>query len=607
MDRKGILGIVLSVFALLAFEFFYYIPATQKAQREAAEAAAAAALAAPAVPVEQAPATPAPAVASGASPEAPAVPAAPIAAPAQIDTLANSAVEYSFTNLGGGISKAKLIRHTSESQNVTLNLFGTLPIGAISEVAGEGIGTPFTAAPNAAAGEIKYERTDARGLQLTKNFILPKLAGADEKTLLREEYLLRLDVTFANRGTQPLQIPAYFVYSGSSAPIHQRDQPIYTGFNYYKDGSNKLIDVNWFGGGNFLSRRQASATYTDSTPLIRWAGVTSQYFTSLVTALVDEKASSDVLAKHQGSQVWARRFVIQDEAWKAAGFSTEGKTAAERFGIDGALGMPGFTLQPGETFAQSFNVYTGPREYGRLKALGQREDEIMNFGVASPVSKVLLTSMNWLRSKLGNYAWAIVVLTLCIKSLMWPLQNKATQSMKRMQLLQPKMTELREKYKDDPTRMNTELMKLYKDYKINPLSGCLPMLIQIPIFLGFYSMLGVAVELRNSSFLWVHDLSQPDTVAHILNFPINVLPLCMAVTMFIQMAIQPKTGDPAQQKIFMFMPLIFVYFCYNFASALALYWTVQNLFSIVQLYMTRNQSAPVLVKATPPPKKKTRS
>jgi YidC/Oxa1 family membrane protein insertase len=156
--------------------------------------------------------------------------------------------------------------------------------------------------------------------------------------------------------------------------------------------------------------------------------------------------------------------------------------------------------------------------------------------------------------------------------------------------------------------MNTELMKLYKDYKINPLSGCLPMLIQIPIFLGFYSMLGVAVELRNSSFLWVHDLSQPDTVAHIFNFPINVLPLCMAVTMFIQMAIQPKTGDPAQQKIFMFMPLIFVYFCYNFASALALYWTVQNLFSIVQLYMTRNQAAPVLVKATPPPsRKKTRS
>lgn len=122
------------------------------------------------------------------------------------------------------------------------------------------------------------------------------------------------------------------------------------------------------------------------------------------------------------------------------------------------------------------------------------------------------------------------------------------------------------------------------------------MLVQIPIFFGFYNMLGKAVELRNSSFLWVQDLSQPDTVARLLNFPINVLPLIMAVTMFVQMAIQPKSGDPAQQRIFMFMPLIFIFFCYNFASALALYWTVQNLFSIVQLLATKNQETPKLEK-----------
>jgi YidC/Oxa1 family membrane protein insertase len=190
---------------------------------------------------------------------------------------------------------------------------------------------------------------------------------------------------------------------------------------------------------------------------------------------------------------------------------------------------------------------------------------------------------------------------------MWPLQNKATNSMKRMQALQPKMNELREKYKDDPTKMNTELMRLYKEYGINPVGGCLPMLVQIPIFFGFYNMLGKAVELRNARFLWVHDLSQPDTVARILSIPINPLPLLMAVTMFWQMAISPKSGDPVQQRVFMFVPLIFIFFCYNFASALALYWTVQNLFSIVQLYATRNQAAPTLEKVAAPAKQKPRA
>ena len=166
------------------------------------------------------------------------------------------------------------------------------------------------------------------------------------------------------------------------------------------------------------------------------------------------------------------------------------------------------------------------------------------------------------------------------------------------------MNEVREKYKDDPARMNQELMKLYKDYHINPFSGCLPMFVQIPVFFGFYSMLGTAIELRGSKFLWVRDLSLPDTVFHFGTIPVNILPLCMAVTMLCQMQLTPKSGDQTQQKVFMFIPLIFVFFCYNFASALALYWTVQNLFSIVQLYVTRNRTAPALQKVSSPRKKR---
>ena len=166
--------------------------------------------------------------------------------------------------------------------------------------------------------------------------------------------------------------------------------------------------------------------------------------------------------------------------------------------------------------------------------------------------------------------------------------------------------ELREKFKDDPTKMNAEVMKLYKDYGVNPVSGCLPMMIQIPIFFGLFTMLRQAVELRNASFLWVRVLSQPDTIAHLpgLGWPINILPLIMAGTSFWMTHVTPKSGDATQQRVMMFMPLIFVVFCYNFAAALALYYTTQNLFTILQLYQNRSQPLPKLEKVNQPAKRK---
>lgn len=583
MDRKGILGLVLAIAGLVSWQI-YYGKQMQKAQRAQAEAAAAAAAAQPAA-AESAPAAPT-------ANAAPASPAAPAAAHAEEERakLATSTAEYEFTNFGGGLARVRLLNHNAEAdEKVQLNEFGAIAIGATSEIAGEGTREPFKVQVDPASQSVVFERTDARQLQTTKRFTVPKLEGLEGKERLRQEYASRLELTFTNRGTQSLQIPAYFVHTGSAGPIHARDLPIYTGFNFFH-GSNKFIDVNWFNpGGMLFWSRPERPVFTESSADIRWAGVTNQYFTTLVTPDVDEASSKETQTAQRGTSTWARRFTVPDDVWQKSGHSLEGQSGV-RYAVDGALGMPGFTLEPGKSRTQAFQIYTGPREYRRLDALGNYEAEIMNFGMFGIVSKTLLNTMNTLRAWLGNYAIAIVVLTLLIKSLLWPLQNKATVSMKRMQALQPKMNELREKYKDDPTRMNTELMRLYKEHNINPMSGCLPMLVQIPIFFGFYNMLGKAVELRNSKFLWVHDLSQPDTVAHLFGFPVNVLPLCMAVTMFWQMAIQPKSGDPVQQRVFMFMPLIFIFFCYNFASALALYWTVQNLFSIVQLYATRNRA-----------------
>jgi YidC/Oxa1 family membrane protein insertase len=586
MDRIGKFAVALAIVTLFAWTYF-----NQKDMEKAAAARKAAAVAEEQKKAAEAPAVPA-ATTATAVPDAPAQ-SAPPAVEEKQETLANPAMELTFSNLGGGIARAVLLKHTAEQgKNVIINEFGTIPIGAVSELPGDTAVAPFSITRDALAGAITFQRTDARQVELTKRFATAQ-AGEDE-------FSLHLDVTFTNKGTQPITLPGYFVYTGAAAPVHQKDLPIYTGL---KAAKGKFVDVNWFSAGGIPGfGHPERPVYTENRTDLAWLGVTNQYFTTLISP--QSKDPAGATTAHHGSSVWAKRFDISDSAWKESGRSAEGAVAnSVRHGIQAALGMPGFTLAPGESATQNFLLYTGPREYSRLKKLGDSEEEVMDFGMFGFVSKTLLNGLNWLHARFNSYAAAIIVLTLIIKSLLWPMQNKATQSMKRMQLLTPKQTEIREKYKDDPTRMNMEIMKLYKDYGANPLSGCLPMLIQIPIFFGFYNMLGKAVELRNSHFLWVNDLSQPDTVAHLAGVPINILPLIMAGTMFWQMSISPKSGDPMQQRMFMFMPLIFVFFCYNYASALALYWAVQNLFSVAQLYATRNQAPPQLVKVSASKKK----
>ena len=175
-----------------------------------------------------------------------------------------------------------------------------------------------------------------------------------------------------------------------------------------------------------------------------------------------------------------------------------------------------------------------------------------------------------------------------------------------MAKIQGPMSELKEKHKDNPQKMQQETIKLFREHRINPVAGCLPILIQMPIFLGLFYMLRTASELRHEPFLWVSDLSQPDTVFELAGLPINILPLIMGVTMFLQMHMMPvsPTADPVQQKVFKFMPLIFLVFLYNFSSGLVLYWTVQNLLTILQQRITNAMPdepspAPAAAAATP--------
>jgi len=182
-----------------------------------------------------------------------------------------------------------------------------------------------------------------------------------------------------------------------------------------------------------------------------------------------------------------------------------------------------------------------------------------------------------------NWGTAIVCTTLTLKIIFLPLTIAASRSAKRMQKIQPQLKALNEKYKDNPQKKNTATMELFKEHKVNPMGGCLPLLITFPFFIGFFSMLQSTAELRFAPFLWATDLSMPDTVGHIFGIPINVLPILLGITSFMQMRMIPQpTMDNAQAKMMMFTPIIFLVICYSYSCALSLYSTTNGIFTIIQ-------------------------
>jgi YidC/Oxa1 family membrane protein insertase len=208
----------------------------------------------------------------------------------------------------------------------------------------------------------------------------------------------------------------------------------------------------------------------------------------------------------------------------------------------------------------------------------------MQFGFFKFFSELLLRIMTWVDGWVHNWGFAIILTTLAIKTLFLPFSFAMARSARRMQKIQPLLQALREKYKGNPQKLNEGQLALFKEHKVNPLGGCLPMFIQLPFFFGFFAMLRSASELRLAPFLWVHDLSAPDTIAHLGGFSINILPLLMGATMMSQMFLvpQPATMDKTQATMMRFMPLMYVVFCYNYSCALSLYSTINSLFTIGQ-------------------------
>jgi len=255
--------------------------------------------------------------------------------------------------------------------------------------------------------------------------------------------------------------------------------------------------------------------------------------------------------------------------------------------------LPEANVNPGTMKTFEYQLFFGPKSMAVLKTVGHGLEKAVNFGMFDFIAKPCLWLMNVLYKAIPNYGVAIIILTVLIKIVLWPLGTKSYKSMNEMKRLQPLMAELREKYKDDKKKMNEEIMGLYKLYKINPMGGCLPMVMQIPVFFALYRMLYEAIELRHAPFLgWINDLSAPDRLFHFgFSIPfmqppygIPVLTIVMGATMFLQQKMSPAPGDPNQAKMMMLMPLFFTVIFINFSSGLVLYWLVNNILSVSQQY-----------------------
>ncbi len=497
----------------------------------------------------------------------------------ELVVLANDLVEFTLTNVGGGIKYAEFKDEFdvgSKTVRVRANRFGNGPVGTIASDGGTLQNVPYTykADESTEGRKVVYIAKLPSGLIFKKTYTL----NLEDKP--GAPYLIDLDVQVENTAETALDLADWSLFMGEAAPLYQKEWPQQTGFFHREGGTVHFTDGGKFKGGWFSSPQ--AMINSAQGDVIEFAGVTNQFF---ATVLRPEQP--------QGTTLWAKS---EQVSLPADGSAVTSVRAGLRF--------PGGEIQPAEMKSYSYQIFIGPKHNILLRKMenhwGEGWGDVMQYGwfwfVSRPLNWLLNTYHNLLDSVASKWSWglAIILLTITVRIFIWPLHAKSTHTMKRMAKLKPEMDKLKEKYPDDPNKLNTEMMGLYRKFGINPLGGCLPMFLQIPIFFGFYRMLQYAVELRGQGFLWVNDLSQPDTMAHVAGIPINLLPVVMAATSFLQIKMTPMTGDKLQQRIILFMPLIFFFFCYNFASALALYWTTQNIFSIGQTWLMSKVPEPEL-------------
>jgi len=539
--------------------------------------------------------------------------------PEQTEVLENEFVKFTFTNRGGGVKKVEMKKFPAEMyvvaagsgddlsgswQKVDMVMDrGRLPLLSFEPRIEEKVGGAPDS-PRPYAKSTIYETLEKSGTNVVATVAFG--SWRVQKTFsLASDYQLNAEIVVSNTATNTLNEAEFYLLSGTAnEPL---DPSMLMGLNFgsmWFDGDeNYKVDQGYFdnyrAGCQLFGRRSDGPlnNYQNGQSNVKWLGAFSRFF---VQAVIPQEPGHS-LNIHE-----FRLDSLSDKEANAAGVKVKNNQMA----WETALKVKVPPLPSGGEHKFQYTLYTGPKEYDRLKEIGvvnggNQFHRMMDFGKwFGWMAEGLLRLMKWMEPSLGflesikisSWALAIICITLAIKLIFWPITARSTRAMKKMAAvnakMMPEITKIREKYKGDYQKMNTKMMEIYQKYGVNPLSqvgGCLPMLIQIPVFFGFFTMLRSAVELRGAEFLWASDLSSPDTVATLAGFPINIMPLLMTGTMFLQMRLQPPSPgmDPTQQAMMKYMPLMFVVFFYKASSGLCLYWTVQNVLTIIQTKMTK--------------------
>src|ERR1700722_2625484 len=490
--------------------------------------------------------------------------------PEQLLMLTNDNARYTFTSRGGGLKDVQLLHYpetiaTRRNKKRDTGELATLNDGPVTpgfamvgDEALQGDGN-FKLTP--VANGVRAEKSLPGGLTLVKEF------------QLSTNYLVNTTMRWENASKQPIAIPAHDWVVGTATPIGPRDNGMAEMVMWYNGAKlGGQIALNYFSTNTttmFVFPRTPLTRYQAGETNVFWASAQNQFFT--LTAITGTNTPAEYVAIHAVDLPKP----TQEE------IATTPGTAPNPRGMEMALHYPGQTIAPGQSSELHFHRFAGPKEYETLARLEVRFNNdiglVRNFGVFSAIAKALLVTMNWLyHHVVASYGWIIIFITVVIKMVFWPVTRASTRSMKRMQALHPTCEAVQEKYKDDPTKFSQKQWEFYKKNKVNPLGGCLPMLLQIPVFFGLLSMLRNAIELRGAPFLWISDLSQAATIALIPFLgrvvPLNLMPIIMGASQFWLMSMTPPSPgmDPSHQKIMRYIPVFFVFFRYDYSSGLAL-------------------------------------
>ncbi len=404
----------------------------------------------------------------------------------------------------------------------------------------------------------KINETRQYNYRITKNKVIftttvNRIKIIKEYTFLTNSYKFYLSITL--KSPQDIAYNDIVVkWQPTLGPRNKIDKYDKLEIDYYKEGS--LEDVS-FKGGLFKKGDNKNKILIKKSESLRWVGFNNRYFVASIIPV--ERHRID------------KALFFADKNRITAGIASK---------INNKL------LKEEKQITYKYIIYAGPKSRDIFR--GDKEISILESTIKfrklfSKFGNWFLDTLKFFNSIFHNYGIAILLFTLLIKLILFPLTHKQFESMAKMQKIQPVINQIREQFKNDPKRMNAELMQVYKKYKVNPFGGCLPMILQIPIFFAIWDMLQYSLELRSASFLWIKSLALPDTIGHLGGIAINPLPIIMGATMIIQQKLSSSAGTNQKAMMYM-MPLIFLFIFWNMPSGLVLYWTLQNILSIIQQY-----------------------